>query len=420
MEEKVEKNVQEIDLDDILPNRFQPRVRFDEEELTQLANSIKKHGVIQPIIVREIGDKYEIIAGERRYKASVLAGKTTIPVIVNNANDARSNEIALIENIQRQDLTPIEEAASYKKILEVGNLTQEELAQKIEKKQSTISNKLRLLNLCDEVQEALMNEQISERHARALLRLKEKESQIAMLNKIINERLTVRHTDAAIDKILGEDINIDEIKIEDIEENKTKAAPEEENSPMGEVQKTDNLDAQIEELDDDGEEGYRYEYKPNPGFLDIDNIEKTARDINEEKQPTDWKSLLKEEDTPEDQITQDLASQGISVEKTQKEPEDDYGQEQEGRFFRFSPGELIEKEEEKPVPEAPPKTTEELTGFNFQYKGAAGTTEITNLETVKNRINDLVDGFRNQGTQIETEEIDLEDQFQVIIKVKKD
>lgn len=197
-----EKIIVELELDDILPNRFQPRFKFPEQAITELAESIKEHGVIQPILVRRLGDKYEIIAGERRYKASLLAGKRTIPAIIAELNDKDSAEVALIENVQRQDLTPIEEAVSYRKILDMGYLTQEQLAEKLGKTQSTISNKLRLLNLDDEVQEALLDEKISERHARSLLKIDSKQKQKEILEKIIKERLTVKKTDDLINKFL--------------------------------------------------------------------------------------------------------------------------------------------------------------------------------------------------------------------------
>lgn len=203
-----EKIVVELELDDILPNRFQPRFRFPEQAITELAESIKEHGVIQPILVRRLGDKYEIIAGERRYKASLLAGKRTIPAIVAELNDKDSAEVALIENVQRQDLTPIEEAVSYRKILDMGYLTQEQLADKLGKTQSTVSNKLRLLNLDDDVQEALLDEKISERHARSLLKIDSKQQQREILEKIIKERLTVKKTDELINKILKGEKNI--------------------------------------------------------------------------------------------------------------------------------------------------------------------------------------------------------------------
>ena len=191
----------EVDINEILPNRFQPRIQFDEEEILELSDSIKEHGVIQPLVVRTIGDKYEIIAGERRYKASVLAGKETVPVIVKNLNDKDSAEIALIENIQRKNLTPIEEALSYKKILDMGYITQENLASKLGKSQSAVANKIRLLNLSDEVQEALLENKISERHARSLLKLTNSKQQNEMLNRIISERLTVRRADEEIEKM---------------------------------------------------------------------------------------------------------------------------------------------------------------------------------------------------------------------------
>ena len=193
----------EIDINEVLPNRFQPRIQFDEEEILELSDSIKEHGVIQPLVVRTIGDKYEIIAGERRYKASVLAGKETVPVIIKNLNDKDSAEVALIENIQRKNLTPIEEALSYKKILDMGYLTQESLAIKLGKSQSSVANKIRLLNLSDEVQEALLDNKISERHARSLLRLKSVNDQNRLLSRIMEERLTVRRTDEEIDKMLN-------------------------------------------------------------------------------------------------------------------------------------------------------------------------------------------------------------------------
>ncbi len=191
----------DLDLNDVLPNRFQPRIKFSEDSIIELSESIKEHGVIQPIIVRPIGDKYEIIAGERRYKASVLAGKDTIPAIISDIKDKECAEIALIENVQRKDLTAIEEAISYKKILDMGYLTQEQLAVRLGKSQSAVANKIRLLNLCDEVQEALMEEKISERHARSLLKIKESSKQKEMLERIIDERLTVRKTEEEIEKM---------------------------------------------------------------------------------------------------------------------------------------------------------------------------------------------------------------------------
>ncbi len=196
----MDTQVQEIYVEDIIPNRFQPRLTFDEKALQELSDSIKVHGVIQPLVLRKIGNKYEIIAGERRYKASCMAGLKKVPAIVREMTDNESAEVALIENVQRKNLSSIEEAQSYKNLLNRNYITQEELAGKLGVAQSTIANKLRLLNLCDEVQNALLNEQISERHARSLLQLENPDDQKAMLNRIIKERLTVKQLDIEIKK----------------------------------------------------------------------------------------------------------------------------------------------------------------------------------------------------------------------------
>ena len=195
------EQVQEIFVEDIIPNRFQPRLTFDEKALQELSDSIKVHGVIQPLVLRKVGNKYEIIAGERRYKASCMAGLKKVPAIVRELTDNESAEIALIENIQRKNLSSIEEAQSYKNLLQRGYITQDELAKKLGVSQPTIANKLRLLNLCDEVQNALLNEQISERHARSLLQIANPDDQKKMLNRIVKERLTVKQLDNEIKKM---------------------------------------------------------------------------------------------------------------------------------------------------------------------------------------------------------------------------
>jgi ParB family chromosome partitioning protein len=200
----MDREVVDLYLDDIIPNRFQPREVFNEEALRELSASIKEHGVIQPIIVRKIGDKYEIIAGERRYKASTMAGLTKIPAIIRNLDDKEASKVALLENLQRKDLSAIEEARTYQKILELDSMTQEELGRTMGKSQAAIANKMRLLSLPDEVQEALLQDKISERHARSLLNLDTSEEQITMLRKIISNRMTVRELDNEIRNIKGE------------------------------------------------------------------------------------------------------------------------------------------------------------------------------------------------------------------------
>lgn len=201
-----ESQILNVPIEDIIPNRFQPRLNFDEAGLKELAASIKEHGIIQPLVLRRLGDKFEIIAGERRYKASKLAGLTSVPAIISSLDDRKSAEVAIVENVQRRDLSSIEEAKSYKALLDKGYLTQEELAKKMGLSQSAISNKLRLLSLSDKVQEALIDNKISERHARSLLQLN-KEEQDLWLDKIISERLTVRELDKKIKDMNKEEEN---------------------------------------------------------------------------------------------------------------------------------------------------------------------------------------------------------------------
>ena len=197
------EEVVQIHLDDIIPNRFQPREYFDEQGLKELAVSIREHGVIQPIIVRQIGDKYEIIAGERRYKASSMIGNTNIPAIIKNLDDKEASKVALIENLQRRDLTPIEEARTYQKILDIDEMTQEQLAKTMGKSQSSVANKLRLLTLPEEVQQALLQQKISERHARSLLNLEDSNKQLNLLYEIMEKRLPVREVEKKI-KLMNE------------------------------------------------------------------------------------------------------------------------------------------------------------------------------------------------------------------------
>ncbi|ANB60065.1 nucleoid occlusion protein [Anoxybacteroides amylolyticum] len=206
-EEIVEKTdneeVRKIPVTQIVPNRFQPRTIFDDEKIAELALTIRTHGIIQPIVVRECDDgKFEIIAGERRWRAVQQLGWTEIPAIIKNLNDKETASVALIENLQREELTPIEEAMAYAKLLELHHLTQEALAQRLGKGQSTIANKLRLLKLPQEVQEALLQRTITERHARALIVLKDKEKQLKLLKEIVEKQLNVKQTEDRVLKML--------------------------------------------------------------------------------------------------------------------------------------------------------------------------------------------------------------------------
>lgn len=180
------------------PNREQPRKTFDEDKLLELADSIKQHGLIQPIIVQDRKDHYEIIAGERRWRASKLAGLKEIPVIIKNYTEQEIMEVSLIENIQRDDLNPIEEALAYKRLLTEFNLKQDELAEKVSKSRTAVTNSMRLLKLSDDVQQMVIDEMISTGHARALLAIEDPEIQYTYAQKIFDEKLSVRDVEKLV------------------------------------------------------------------------------------------------------------------------------------------------------------------------------------------------------------------------------
>ncbi|MCF2649102.1 nucleoid occlusion protein [Niallia sp. Sow4_A1] len=197
------EEVRRIPINQIVPNRFQPRTVFDDEKIEELARTIHTHGIIQPIVLREYEeDKFEIIAGERRWRAMKKLGWEEAPAIIKNMSDTETASVALIENLQREELSPIEEAIAYGKLLELHNLTQEALAQRLGKGQSTVANKLRLLKLPEEIQEALLNKEISERHARSMIPLKEREKQIQLLQEIMEKSLNVKQTEERVVKML--------------------------------------------------------------------------------------------------------------------------------------------------------------------------------------------------------------------------
>ena len=201
----VEKNeeINKIPINHIVPNRFQPRTVFDEDKIEELARTIHIHGIIQPIVVRQFAiDQYEIIAGERRFRAMKKLGWIEAPAIIKNLSDTETASVALIENLQREELSPIEEAMAYGKLLELHNLTQEALAQRLGKGQSTVANKLRLLKLPQPIQEALLNKIITERHARALIPLKDPEKQVLLLAEIIEKNFNVKQTEDRVVKLL--------------------------------------------------------------------------------------------------------------------------------------------------------------------------------------------------------------------------
>ena len=183
------------------PNRDQPRRNFEEDALLELADSIKQYGVLQPLIVRKRNDYYEIIAGERRWRAAKMAGVKEVPVIIKEYNEQEILEIALIENIQRENLNPIEEAMAFKKLLEEFNLKQDEVAERVSKSRTAVTNSMRLLKLDQRVQQMIIDDMISTGHARALLAIDDPEQQYALANKIFDEKLSVRETEKLIKEI---------------------------------------------------------------------------------------------------------------------------------------------------------------------------------------------------------------------------
>ena len=395
--------IQNVNIDYIIPNRFQPRLTFDEKSLNELASSIKEHGIIQPLVLRRLGDKYEIIAGERRYKAAQLAGLTEVPAIISNIDDNKSAEIALVENVQRRNLNSLEEAKSYKKILDKEGLTQDELAKKIGVSQSTIANKLRLLNLTSEAQDALMNDKISERHARSLLSVTDPEKQKALLNKVISERLTVRQLDDEIKKEsnpasesalnhvpsydeLGDvGTPVEESPVTNESENIFNSSNNRFNFEPAKEDKPETLNLMADEpVNESKEEKVQEEVQPSPGFNlfnfsnntpeypsledEVTNMNMEPMDRLEEFNPFNSSSTL----------SKDVPLENLDV-----------------------PLEEVKKEEEKPV-EPPKKKILE-----------------NNLDSVKEAYNDFVNELKEAGYNVSSEDFDFEDLYQMIIKIEK-
>lgn len=196
------EEIKQIPVEEIVPNPYQPRTVFDDEKIDELCQTIRTHGLIQPIVVRVRDGRYELIAGERRLRATRKLGMERIPAIVKEFNDSQTASIALIENLQREGLTAIEEAVAYQKLIDLHNLTQESLAQRLGKGQSTIANKLRLLHLPQEIQDALLSRKVTERHARALIPLKDPELQNKVLLEILEREWNVKQTEVRVKQLL--------------------------------------------------------------------------------------------------------------------------------------------------------------------------------------------------------------------------
>ena len=209
-----------VNINQVEPNKEQPRKNFDEDALLELSESIKQFGVLQPLIVQNKDTYYEIIAGERRWRAAKLAGVKEIPIIVKNLTPQERVEISLIENIQREDLNPIEEAIAYKRLLTEFNLKQDEVAERVSKSRTTVTNSMRLLKLNEKVQQMVVDEMLTTGHARALLAIEDQDMQFTVAQKIFDEKLSVRETEKLIKKILKGDILTNERMKEDDEEKK--------------------------------------------------------------------------------------------------------------------------------------------------------------------------------------------------------
>jgi ParB family chromosome partitioning protein len=219
------EQLREIDIDRILPNSQQPRKTFDEESLEELANSIRQHGVVQPIVVRALEDGFfQLIAGERRWRASQRAGLARVPAVIRQAGEHDTLEIALIENLQRQDLNPLEEAQAYEKLIVDFGLTQDEVARRVGKNRATVANMLRLLKLPPEVQQWVRDSKLSTGHAKALLSLSQPDAILDAAKRVIQGNLSVRHAEMLVGRIAKGETRGDEPAADDVEDPNVKAA----------------------------------------------------------------------------------------------------------------------------------------------------------------------------------------------------
>lgn len=424
-------------LDDIIPNRFQPREVFDEKALKELAVSIKEHGVIQPIIVRNVKGKYEIIAGERRYKASALAGLTKIPAIVRELDDKESSKVALLENLQRKNLTPIEEARTYQKILEIDEMTQEDLAKTMGKSQSAVANKLRLLSLPDEVQDSLLKEQISERHARALLNIPNSKKQKEMLKKIISNKMSVRAVEDEIKQLypkdeteeasgMGNNQNIGLSASPAIPSTNnfinssplmpTTALPETTSNygeikivpPEGEElpQKFINY-GEIGKENEDSEPPMQFN-NPNPP-MDLNSIRQNSVDIN---------TPLTENNSPSADLDGLLNLQNMAAGPS-------VGNIPGTNKFLSPAEEIVKTDEIKPPVQEKAADYFKAADFipniptpNVKFPENTGVN-TNNIDNAMQKIRDLVTELKSNGISVTIDEMNFENSFQVIIKLDK-
>lgn len=416
--------VVQLYLDDIIPNRFQPREVFDERALKELAVSIKEHGVIQPIIVRNVNGKYEIIAGERRYKASALAGLTKIPAIIRDLDDKESSKVALLENLQRKNLNPIEEARTYQKILEIDQMTQEELAKTMGKSQSAVANKIRLLSLPDSVQDALLKEQISERHARSLLNIPDTEKQKEMLKKVIETKMSVRNLEEEIKQMYPK------------EPKATEAIPEENQSTVASINAFVNNSPLIPtaELPVDTSNYGKVTIAPPDGedmptgkFINYGEIKKEEEEEFENSlEIPDSVTTVDVDKIKENaiNINDNNNSGGAALDSflnlgnpTSTVPSNDF----------ITPAEKIVKTDN--IEDTQSKTSDyfqtpdlssiQLASANMNYNSFNNQTGKYTIEEATNKIRDLIKDLESHGIKVNTDEMNFEKSYQIIIKLDK-
>lgn len=392
---QMESQILQVPIEDIIPNRFQPRLSFDDASLADLASSIKQHGIIQPLVLRRKNDKYEIIAGERRFKAAKMAGLVSVPAVISNLDDNESAEVAIVENIQRKDLTAIEEARSYQALLDKGYMTQDELARKMGLSQSAISNKLRLLTLDEAVQEAILAEKISERHARTLLKVPSHEKQRELLNKVINERLTVKqledeikNIDTTSGSIVEQSKNNEIDKTESLETITQKEAPVENiNTPSSQnidtLPNIEDIFTDVSELKDITKEDTLDDVKPSP------SITPDAFFSNPEKMPNKFFNFL--EDTAANMNTEEI-----------------------------TPTFEIPKVESKPQPENLINQTDNIEMLDDFF---IPTTDNKVESSNNDYLNEVIKTIRNlhlDSDKVVVEEMNLPTEYHINIKIKKD
>ena len=392
---QMESQILQVPIEDIIPNRFQPRLSFDDASLADLASSIKQHGIIQPLVLRRKNDKYEIIAGERRFKAAKMAGLVSVPAVISNLDDNESAEVAIVENIQRKDLTAIEEARSYQALLDKGYMTQDELARKMGLSQSAISNKLPLLTLDEAVQEAILAEKISERHARTLLKVPSHEKQRELLNKVINERLTVKqledeikNIDTTSGSIVEQPKNNEIDKTESLETITQKEAPVENiNTPSSQnidtLPNIEDIFTDVSELKDITKEDTLDDVKPSP------SITPDAFFSNPEKMPNKFFNFL--EDT----------AANMDIEE-------------------ITPTFEIPKVESKPQPENLINQTDNIEMLDDFF---IPTTDNKVESSNNDYLNEVIKTIRNlhlDSDKVVVEEMNLPTEYHINIKIKKD